>query len=71
MSKTYTTIQGDMWDSIAFSQLGDVAHTDALMLANRAYLGYYIFPSGIVLALPEVDDAAPGSAVPPWKKVSG
>ena len=22
MSKTYTTIQGDMWDSIAFSQLG-------------------------------------------------
>ena len=27
MSKTYTTIQGDMWDSIAFSQLGSEAYT--------------------------------------------
>lgn len=34
MSKTYTTIQGDMWDSIAFSQLGSEAYTDRLMNLN-------------------------------------
>ena len=31
MSKTYTTIQGDMWDSIAFSQLGSEAYTLSLI----------------------------------------
>ena len=41
MSKTYTTIQGDMWDSIAFSQLGSEAYTDRLMNLNPQYLGYY------------------------------
>ena len=27
MSKTYTTIQGDMWDSIAFSPAGGAKRT--------------------------------------------
>ena len=27
--KTYRTAQGDMWDSIAFVQLGSEAYTDA------------------------------------------
>lgn len=70
MSKTYTTVQGDMWDSIAYSQLGDVAYTDDLMNANRAHLNYYIFPAGIVLTLPDVVEAVSDS-LPPWKKVSG
>ena len=35
--KTYTTVQGDMWDSIAYKQLGDTAHTDKLMNANLRY----------------------------------
>lgn len=70
MSKTYTTIQGDMWDSIAFSQLGDIAYTDRLMALNQPLLHYYIFPAGIVLALPDrVDDPAP--SLPPWKQVVG
>ena len=28
--KTYTTIQGDMWDSIANTQMGDAAYADKL-----------------------------------------
>ena len=32
--KTYTTIQGDMWDSIANTQLGDAAYAGKLMDAN-------------------------------------
>ncbi len=67
--KTYTTIQGDMWDSIARKQLGDVHHTDRLMRANRQYLGYYTFPAGIVLTLPEIPQSGSASvSLPPWKR---
>lgn len=70
MAKTYTTVQGDMWDSIAYAQMGDVAHTDKLMNANLKYREYYIFPAGIVLTIPDVKPNASDS-LPPWKKVSG
>ncbi|CUP41242.1 MAG: tail protein X [Gemmiger sp.] len=70
MSKTYTTIQGDMWDSIAFSKLGSEAYTDRLMNLNPQYLGYYTFPAGIVLKLPDlVEDVS--DTLPPWKQVVG
>ncbi len=52
--KTYTTIQSDMWDKIAYTRLGDTAHTDKLMNANLRYREYYTFPAGIVLVLPEI-----------------
>lgn len=73
MSKTYTTVQGDMWDSVAYSQLGSVAHTDLLMRMNSQYHDVYIFPAGIVLELPEVNAATDGAAdtLPPWKQVAG
>ncbi len=69
MSKTYKTVQGDMWDSIAHAQLGDVAYTDKLMALNTAYLDYYIFPAGITLVLPEVEEEV-SDTLPPWKRVS-
>lgn len=72
MSRTYTTVQGDMWDSIAHTQLGSVAHTDKLMNLNPEYLEYYIFPAGITLVLPDVEEEATDTAaLPPWKQVSG
>lgn len=70
MSKIYTTIQGDMWDSIAFSQLGSVSYTDKLMNLNRQFRAYYTFPAGITLILPDAVEAVPAN-LPPWKRVSG
>ncbi len=67
MSRTYTTAQGDMWDSIAYRQLGDVAHTDKLINANIQYHDYFTFPAGIVLTLPEIREQ-PASTLPPWKR---
>ena len=32
--KKYTTVQGDMWDSIAYAQLGNADYADKLMNAN-------------------------------------
>ena len=65
--KTYTTVQGDMWDSIAYKQLGDAAHMDRLMRANLEYREYYIFPAGVVLVLPEIPESV-SSTLPPWKR---
>ncbi|WP_298029679.1 tail protein X [uncultured Dysosmobacter sp.] len=66
--KTYTTVQGDMWDRIAYAQLGDVAHTDKLINANLQYREYYLFPAGIVLVLPDIPENTSNS-LPPWKQV--
>lgn len=65
--RTYVTVQGDMWDSIAYAQLGSTSHTDKLINANLRYREYYVFPAGIVLALPEVPEAETGTSLPPWK----
>jgi phage tail protein X len=67
MSKTHTTVQGEMWDGIAYDELGDTQYTDALMRANRQYLHYFTFPAGIVLQLPEVTQSVT-STLPPWKR---
>ena len=59
---TYTTKAGDVWDAIAYAQLGSVNYTDRLMNLN-----IYIFPSGIVLTLPERETKI-NSSLPPWKR---
>lgn len=64
---TYTTKSGDMWDAIAFAQLGSEAYTDRLMNRNQQYREYFIFPAGIVLTLPEPEDRIEES-LPPWKQ---
>ncbi|MBQ6052978.1 MAG: tail protein X [Clostridia bacterium] len=68
---TYITKQGDMWDSIAHSELGDVKHTDALMEANTKHIDTFIFSSGVELELPDVSEAVTETDLPPWKRVSG
>lgn len=67
--KTYTTAQGDMWDMIAHKTLGSISLTDRLMMANRRYLGFYTFPAGIVLTLPEAGNESNIEGLPPWKRV--
>lgn len=67
---TYTTKQGDMWDAIAFRELGDTAYTDKLMTMNSKHIGIFIFPAGIELTLPDIQTTTVSKA-PPWKAVSG
>ena len=69
--KTYTTAQGDMWDKIAYSQLGAVRHTDTLIMANLEHRDVYIFSAGIVLNIPDVKGTEASDSLPPWKRVSG
>lgn len=70
MSKTYTTIQGDMWDGIAHNQLGDVKYMDALMRANMQYRNIYIFSAGVQLIIPDVEKTVTSDKLPLWKQVN-
>lgn len=67
MTKTYTTISGDMWDKIAHEQMGSVLYLDKLMKANVKYAALFVFPAGIVLTIPEVEDEV-NMELPPWKR---
>ena len=64
---TYTTKSGDMWDSIAYTQLGSTSYTDLLINANPQHKDTYLFPSGVVLALPEIKPKV-NNLLPPWKR---
>lgn len=69
MSETYVTIQGDMWDGIAHSQLGDSKFADALIAANTDYRDVYVFSAGVRLTIPDVDTTKGNDRLPPWKQV--
>ena len=56
MNKTYTTISGDMWDQIAYTQMGSVLYTDKLIKADADYAAMCVFPAGVVLTIPEVQE---------------
>ena len=64
---TYTTKSGDMWDLIAYRQLGSTSYTDLLINANLEHKDTYLFPSGVVLTLPEIEKPI-NNLLPPWKR---
>ena len=67
MSRTYTTISGDVWDMIAKEQLGGERYTSLLMQANPEHLSTVVFSAGVSLVLPEVTTPIPES-LPPWRR---
>ena len=66
---TYITKSGDQWDGIAYRELGSTDYTGQLMRANMAHCGTFIFPSGVVLTLPELTEQV-HETLPPWKQVT-
>ncbi len=63
---TYTTIQGDMWDLIAYKVYGKEAYTAKLLKANAHLKDIAIFPAGVKITCPEAD-AKTSSILPPWR----
>lgn len=53
--KYYVTKSGDMWDSIAHSELGDCKYVDKLIDANRDKAEIFIFSAGVKLKIPDVE----------------
>ena len=66
---TYTTVSGDMWDSISYKAYGSTDYAGKLMAYNRQYLENYVFPAGIELQVPDIttkDEVL--SSLPPWRR---
>ncbi|MFG6383467.1 MAG: tail protein X [Lachnospiraceae bacterium] len=66
MADTYTTIQGDTWDYIAFKVYGSESYTTFLMEHNYPYLDILIFSSGTILNTPPLPEEEKGE-LPPWR----
>ena len=45
-NRIYTTVQGDMWDSIAYHFYGDVKYIGLLLQNNLDLLEIYVFSAG-------------------------
>ena len=67
MLKTYTTVQGEMWDSIAHKCYGDEAGINALMKANEDYIDVVVFPEGVTLTVPDYTKPVTNT-LPPWRR---
>lgn len=65
--KVYRTVQGDMWDSIAYRLMGDCKYTNLLIEANQRYVDVYMFSAGAELVIPEIPDEYL-LPLPPWKR---
>jgi len=66
----YTTISGDMWDSISEKVYGSDAYVGKLMANNPDYLeDNFVFPAGIDLYCPDIDGTTEAliSMLPPWR----
>jgi len=64
---TYTTIQGDTWDTISFRAYGSEYYMTDLIDANPAHRETVIFSANVTLIIPEI--ATPTTQnLPPWKR---
>ncbi len=63
----YVTKQGDTWDGIAWSELGDVRYTPLLMRANEGVLETQYFRAGVELELPTIESASKTTKAP-WEE---
>lgn len=67
MPREYTTIQGDMWDFIAYKVYRNEAYISKLLEANEELRDLAVFPSGVKLTCPDADPVT-SSVLPPWRR---
>lgn len=71
MSSTYTTIQGDTWDGIAYKLYGDEKYMKNLIEANWLYADTMVFSAGVELTVPEIsDEEKDDDNLPIWRQSS-
>ncbi len=65
----YTTKEGDMWDFIAWVVYQDELKVQELMQATENYgiLEYYIFPAGVKVWCPAIEEEDDEEETPSWR----
>lgn len=67
MARSYVTIQGDTWDSIAFRLWGVEHRMDRLYAANPDHADVLVFSAGVTLVLPNTPEKTTlKMELPPW-----
>ena len=66
-NRIYTTIQGDMWDSIAYNFYGDVKYIGLLLKNNLDLLAVYVFSAGTKVFIPELPEEYEDD-IPEWRR---
>ena len=66
MAETYTTTQGDMWDSISYKVYGDEKYMGFLMQNNLELLDIFIFGAGTEITVPKLESEKE-SDMPSWR----
>ena len=67
MSKTYTAVHGDTWDSIAYKTVGDEFLCDQICAANaREHEGVVMFDGGEKVTIPDIVVAQSTGIKAPW-----
>lgn len=61
----YTTIHGQAWDQISKEVYGTEMNAGRLMAANPKLLDTFIFPAGVVLETPDIEEQE--TNLPPWR----
>lgn len=67
MARTYTTIQGDTWDLIAYKLYGAEKYMRYLIEANWEHIDVLRFSSGTVLTVPDLPEETDEDA-PFWRQ---
>lgn len=70
MPKTYTTIQGDTFESIAWFQMGKSEYMWELIKANREHMETVVFDAGVMLTIPDIkaEEERRNEKTPPWRR---
>ena len=63
---TYTTLQGDAWDAIAYRLWGEERLFMALVETNPEYLDTVTFSAGVILRVPPRPEHYVVTELPPW-----
>lgn len=68
--RTTSTISGDTWDTIALREYGNVLRAQDLMEAreNIRLLDLQVFPTGTIVAVPDVTDRTATYELPEWRR---
>ena len=67
MPDTYTSIQGDTWDMIAYKVYGEESAMVQLIEANNDLAHIAIFPAGVQVTCPPIAPEA-SRVLPPWRR---
>ena len=67
MARTYTTVQGDCWDYLAWKLYGDEKYMRYLIEANRPHIETLVFSAGVELTVPDLPEE-PDEDAPFWRQ---